>query len=152
MAVFLCIALMAYVLYQTEGFSKPYKLPRFSNGTINKPIALPDEALRNITGKGFPRNGVLTIELYNGSEWTITAVDVEVSIMLTNAQPTGRRFRMTIPTADPLHNKPEGAPPNSIVKPYSTAEMTATVGDFLDKVDDKSSWSWQLLEAFGYKQ
>jgi hypothetical protein len=138
--VVVCVAFGAYWLYATDGCSQPFKLPRFSNGTKDKPVSLPDDALAKLNSKAYPHDGLITLELYNGSDWTLTRVDLEVFKTPKDAPRETRRFRLTAPPSDPA------------IKPYSTANLEAPVGDFLSGIKDKTEWGFSIPEAFGYKE
>ena len=148
-----CVAFAAYWLYATDGCSQPFKLPRFSNGTKDKPVSLPDDALTKLNSKAYPYDGLIIAELYNGSDWTLTRVDLEVVKTPKDAPRETRRFRMTVAQPRSSSYGTRQAPPSDpAIKPYSTANLEAAIGDFLTGFKDKTEWGFSISEAFGYKE
>lgn len=126
-----------------------------SKGTRDSPVDLPSKEQEKITGKAYLVNKVfdtkhrLRAEIYNGTDWTLTDVDVVATKAKTQDK---RRFRLEI--WDWEKNT------KITLQPYSTGEFAGKTGDFLDapkaalldgpetKGDD---WSWGIVSARGFK-
>ena len=141
-AIIVGVCLAFYILYQTDGCSKAYQFPRFSTGTKDKPITLPDDALAELQVNAVPYNGVVAAEVYNGSAWTVTSVDLEIFKAPAGAPRVYRRFRFTTVSSSPS---------DVALRPYTTGNFQAPVGDFLAEIKDKTQWGFTLPEAAGYK-
>ena len=148
------IPLAAYWLYATDGCSKPYRLPRFASGTKDKPVSLPDEERAKVTGNAGPNDGMLTAEIYNGSDWTLTRVDLNVIKSPRGRDREERRYQLGVaPPKPPNQYAPRPTQPlDPTAKPFSTVTFEASIGNFLDGVKGATDWEFNIPEAFGYKQ
>jgi len=118
-----------------------------SKGSKDKPVLLEKKDLLNITGSiSITDYNFTTAKLYNGTAWTLTDVDVEVSRpekgrideMIT------RRFRLNVSDTD-----------GQYFKPFKYGEFEEKFGDFLDGIDTndtKNSFSWVVVSARGFKE
>lgn len=149
-----------YILYATEGFYHPERfpqLPQFSKGSLTSPVALRATELKKIIGSGWNQSPPLwsgpsptfAVDVYNGTEWTITGVDVTLTNKKTS---NSRRFRLS-----PLKVRYDRETQKTVdiksapMQPYSKGVFNADIGDFLAGAE-KSEWSWALVEAFGFRE
>lgn len=121
-------------------------------GTKDSPVEIPDAALSKFTGSALCIDGVFSAELYNGSEWNLT--DVDVSLTLTKKSET-RRFRMEIKERRPEWQSGAKIPNVSTTKitlsAYAAGEFQAPVGRFMADVSSKDEYTWTLVSARGFK-
>ena len=159
-AAILGIAFLSYWLYATDGCSKPFELPRFSNGSKEKPVALPEDARLLIKASASHFRGTLSADVYNGTDWNVTRVDLNVTKSPHGPKTETRRFQL-----GPAGQLASSAPskgiqiPDSIAKPFSTTKFDAQIGDFfpqaadyLPDVKDTLEWEFTIMEAYGYKE
>ena len=138
-----------------------------SKGSKDKPMLLKPNDLSKITGKMSLHEGskFLRAELYNGTDWTLTDVDIEVLRPVgTGGRLIPRRFRLNLcDTA------------GQCFKPFTNGEFEENIGDFLDPnntneifsvVDDSAvkmfqseyadttnnTFSWGVISARGFKE
>ena len=107
-------------------------------------------------------NKLLKAELYNGTDWTLTDVDVIVrhpdadmkklpnetrdEFQLRILKGATRRFRLELSGEKSEHvNKPT-------LKPFTTGEFFGDIDDFLEKTDTNTAWSWDIVSARGFKE
>jgi len=128
--------------------SASFGLPSCSKGTKEKPVSLPEDAQRNVTMTAFPSSGFFKAEIYNGSEWTLTSLDVEIFTTAGNKPRETRRIRLIPAASTPESSK---LPAEQVIKPYSTVQLQAAVGSFLDEVKGKEDWGFSLSDARGYR-
>jgi len=114
------------------------RFPWLSQGSLTSPIKLPSRELSKIAGSGYPLLSSFRVEAYNGSEWTVTRVDVELKKMAIGQPVESRRYQLT-PTL------------GAIAKPFSEASFRGGTGTFLLGVN---IWEWEfrLVEAYGFKE
>ena len=146
------IAFFAYWLYETDGCSQPFKLPRFSNGSKEKPVSLPEETRVKITATAYHYREVLSANVYNGSDWILTRVDFNVTKSPKGPNRETRRFQLGKAIPVPATSE-------TIAKPFSTTKFEAQIGDFfpqigdyLPEVKDTTEWEFSIIEAYGYKE
>jgi hypothetical protein len=138
-----------------------------SKGSKDKPVLLEQNDLVKITGKMSLHEGskFLRAELYNGTDWTLTDVDVVVF------RPVGkgdmlvpRRFRLNLRDTT-----------GQFFKPFVNGEFEENIGDFLNFSDTNevflaqgdygvkmvqsengvttnNTFSWGIVSARGFKE
>ena len=88
---------------------------------------------------------LLKAELYNGTAWTLTDVDIELLRPVdTSGRMTTRRFRMNAFDKD-----------GQSFKPFANREFEENIGDFLDGIntnDTNNAFSWNVVSAHGFKE
>lgn len=133
-----------------------------NKGTKDNPAQLSEADCEKITGKaGFDEKRIHT-KLYNGTAWTLTSVDVEItkftkskvsSYYQTNIDK--RRFRLEMWEKKVEWPKDAKIPTTSKTKiyliPFATGEFEGDVGDFLDGFTSDDKWDWTIISARGYK-
>jgi hypothetical protein len=106
-----------------------------SKGSKDKPVLLEQNDLSKITGKMSLYDGskFLRAELYNGTDWTLTDVDIVVLRPVgTGDRLIPRRFRLNLcDTA------------GQCFKPFINGEFEENVGDFLDPNNTNEIFSSQ---------
>lgn len=154
------IVFFAYWLYETDGCSQPFKLPRFSNGSKEKPVSLPEDMRGKITATAYHYREVLSANVYNGSDWILTRVDFNVTKSPKGPNSETRRFQLGRAKPD-LSTSPSHPNPTSeiIAKPFSTTKFEAQIGDFFPQIGDylpdakdTTEWAFSIIEAYGYKE
>lgn len=152
-AVFKALVIIAfiYLLYASDGCQHDPELPYISKGSLDAPVSLRSSEFPKITGGANFYQSSFSADLYNGTDWTVSRVDV----IITNKSES-RRFRLSPPetaaeldstTMKVIKKKIDPAP----AKPYSKGRFEAEVGDFL-KEAKQGDWSWKLVEVFGFRQ
>ena len=143
------LAVGAYLLYATGGCEHSPEFPQFSKGSADAPIALRSSELPKLTGTGGAYQGVFGTQLYNGTDWTITRVDVALTKTKTS---DSRRFRLSPPETKFDYETAKRLPIKiAPMKPYSKGTFEASIGDFLEGTE-KGDWSWNIVEAFGFRE
>ena len=118
-----------------------------SKGSKDKPVLLGKNDMLNITGSiSISDYNYTTAKLYNGTAWTLTDVDVEVSRPKKGRidEMITRRFRLNVSDTD-----------GQYFKPFKYGEFEEKFGDFLDGIDTndtKNSFSWEVVSARGFKE
>lgn len=149
------VFLLAVVLLLFGGGLAAYLTHRIytGKGTSENPVVLPEHATDKITGKSWFSGKTINSELYNGTDWTLTDVDVAVSNKKKGQE---RRFRLAIWDKKVEWQKDARGPNSTKTRvtliPYATGEFEGDIGDFLDGVETKEDWSWGIESARGFKQ
>ena len=124
-----------------------------SKGSIESPVELPKDALTKIEGKAAFSGKTIQGEFYNGTDWTLTDVDVIVTKKKTWDT---RRFRVEIWDAKFEWQKDarssNATQTKVTLKPYGVSDFKGETGDFLDGVESKDDKSWSIESARGFKQ
>lgn len=128
-----------------------------SKGSKDKPVLLGTKDQSNITGKALiSMDTTLKAELYNGTDWTLTDVDIIMQypeanmkrlpnetrddFMIRNLKGVMRRFRLELRDSKPT------------LKPFTTGEFFGDIGDFLKNIGTNTVWSWEIVSARGFKE
>jgi hypothetical protein len=142
------IAVCAYLLYATDGCDHSPEFPRLTSGSADAPITLRAFEVQ-LTGTGGIYQKVFSTQLYNGTDWTFTRVDV---ILRNTKTFNSRRFRLSQPETKLDYETAKRLPIKiALMKPYSTCTFEAPIGDFLDGLE-KGDWSWDIVEAYGFRE
>lgn len=118
-----------------------------NTGSEKSPVEIPTDDLQKITGKAYIQGDMIKVSLYNGTDWTISDIDINIKLVKANVV---RRFRLelwgTEWDKDAKIRKPKQFP----LKPYTTDELEGQIGDFLGG-DASGDWTWEQVSARGYK-
>ena len=96
-------------------------------------------------------------DFYNGSDWVITSVDVQVGSLnkeMSEEYPSSapwfdkRTFRLKIPQND--SDDSDEMKTNGILMPLSSARFEAYIGDFIEDTG-KGGWEWGIEAVHGFK-
>jgi hypothetical protein len=133
-----------------------------SKGSKDKPVLLGETDLAKITGTAsLVFDKFVKVEIYNGTDWTLTDVDVILrhpndnmkklpnetgtDFQIRSLKGDTRRFRLELSDGkSDLHNKPT-------LKPFTTGEFSGDLGGFMETVSTNTAWSWELISALGFK-
>jgi hypothetical protein len=149
------IALGIYMPYATDGCQHSPELPYVRKGSREAPLPLHSSEIPKLTGGANFYQGTFSADLYNGTEWTITRVDVAITKKKEQTSES-RRFRLSPPETssefDPattkiVEKKIEPVP----ARPYSKGVFQAEIDDFLNGAQ-KGEWSWSIVEVFGFRE
>ena len=124
-----------------------------SKGSPDSPVTLPAGMMRMITGKAGFSGRTVNAEIYNGTDWTLTDVDVVVSNKKKGQE---RRFRLEIWDRKVEWQKDARVPTQTKTRetliPYGTGKFEGDVGSFLDEVETSEHWAWYIESARGFKR
>ena len=145
------VALGAYVLIATDGCQRSV-LPVIRKGSFEAPVSIPSDETLKVTGKASHHNGTFSSDLYNGTEWTLTRIDV---VVVRKKEPhEQRRFRLAPPETttdiDQTTMKLVEKKVSPLVKPYSQGDFRGEVADFLNGAES-GDWTWGIVELFGFR-
>jgi hypothetical protein len=128
-----------------------------NRGSIDSPVPLPIEASGLLKAKMVlsPLAGVQAeIQIYNGSDWKVTALDAAV----TNKKSGETRvFRFNCNQLEVTkRNESTGAPIETVerhssIPVLSAGAVDADLGDFLDDVKTDNNFAWTVQAAYGFK-
>jgi len=146
------VALGAYVLFATDGCQRSV-LPAIRKGSFEAPVSIPSDENRKVSGKVSHYNGTFSANLYNGTEWTLTRIDV---VLVRKKEPQEqKRFRLAPPETttdfDPTTMKLVEKKVTPLVKPYSQGDFRGEVADFLNGAES-GEWTWGIVELFGFRE
>lgn len=121
----------------------------WQRGSPSRPVQLPRSELRKIRGtaeilrlEGITPYNSFSPTLYNGTEWTLIDVDIELRWNSSN-----RIFRFQCSRINPVTKTVE----DEQMPAYSTVKPSAEDGNFLAEAKD-GEWSWQIVGARGFKR
>jgi hypothetical protein len=117
-----------------------------SKSSKDKPILLEKSDVLNIKGSIFISDDYkyTTVKLYNGTPWTLTDIDIDVSRTGSkSAILTTRRFRVSVCDTDKQY-----------FKPFKYGEFKEQFGDFMDGIDlrDTTNTFIEIVSAYGFKE
>ena len=142
------IAVCAYILYSTGGLQHMPELPTFQKGSPEAPTSLRTSELSKLTATGGYYQGRFGTQLYNGTDWTISHVDVTLTKIKTS---DSRRFRLSPPETKLDYDTYKRVPIKVVpLKPYSKGTFEASIGDFLEGIPN-GEWSWSVTAASGFQ-
>lgn len=143
-----------FVFASTDGFKDFSILSYLRKGSIENPVKLPPNEVTKITGNAsIGKYGAFYVNLYNGTEWTVTGLDV---ILTNNNTNQNRRFRVSPPTTETIYDPSVKRVIDKEIEPtptapYSHGSLTTNTSDFLRDVKS-GEWSWTIEEVFGFRK
>jgi len=145
----ICVAATAYLLYSTGGCEHFPEFPHFGRGSAESPVSLNPSEIAKITGGGNPYQGSFYTQLYNGTDWSVTRIDVTLTNKKTSSE---RRFLLSPPSTkldlDTMKQVPTKVEP---MRPFSKGTFQADIGDFLNGAKE-GEWTWSITSAFGFRE
>jgi hypothetical protein len=139
------VVLLVFLFSQLSGGGK---------GSLERPVRLPDEVIRNLKATGAPvENGYFKADVYNSSaEWHIAELFVSIT-----ARGETRTFRVYSPSAaKDVEFNPDGSlrkftPTATSLDPLASGEFRGNIGQFLVGLK-QGEWSWGIGQGYGFKK
>jgi hypothetical protein len=122
-------------------------------GAQDRPVNVPDDVLTTLDGKLGFYEGEASGTIYNGSDWVLIDMDVEVTKTKSAEK---RKFRLPFVEKKNNENRKIGSGtafyiyPEVPLKPFSSGEVRGNSGDFVEGLK-KDDFSWGIVSARGYK-
>lgn len=133
----------------------------FRSGSEANPIPLPDNEASKVSGKVDPtEKGVLKLDVYNGSAWHVSWVEVEVLREADNVKRQFRAYAMisVYETKTVRHGQVERLQQilkemrKSPAPPLQNSTFYASIGDFLADVKTKDDYQVSILSVVGLRK
>ncbi len=142
-------------LFLFEGCS-----PGFGSGTEASPISIPDDEASKVSGRVDPKDpGVLKLDVYNGSSWYVSWIEVEVQREADKVKRSFRAYAMTAVYETKSIRYGQMDLPQRVLKemrkasaaPLENSTFYASVVDFFAGVKSTNDYQVSILSVMGYK-